>query len=564
MIELRLQKPVRFGHRPDLPFDPVFQRELARGKEDPDYKPIGLDEEARLHYRFKLLEHRKVAPKRDLFIAEYIQTRQQLLAPRLTDPIADRCAGWSQPEAQAFWETWALPEDARPRDVPSYEAAKGMLLATALGGTHLKAGRSTLSNTPLMLETVTRLAKGTTRGATITDELLPINDYSAMTRLAPVVAEGAPALLQQLCVNVAQTLAEMFPTLPIGHYVSIDAQKVAAWAAQKSGKRNGVEDPELEAFRRRRCPHAGFRSYGYDRDGGGDPNERKTITNYNNWRGYLQLPVCDLTTGLPLVGVIADASKLREPHALNALLTRLHAMWPAVPLEAVVGDKLYDDAAANLTCELDFGVASAFIRRPSNAGQEPRLFTPEVHPTIAYIDGWGVAVCREHGLKMRMETLERPSRTGLGPGQPAPANKLRYRFACRADDPCRASLGLVDPRVGALASALTRLPHHPDSGREREYARRLALYAARNSASESTHGSLQCGYRLATEGPDRPRVYDLATLETLFWLAYATRALLLLLAHRTYYDEVCAHVEKLKRPERTSSYYIGPRRGRAA
>ena len=134
----------------------------------------------------------------------------------------------------------------------------------------------------------------------------------------------------------------------------------------ESSKRNGKVDPEREAFLRRRCPHAGYRAYGHDRDGIGDPDERQTITRWKSIRGYLQLTITDIATEIPLVGLISDATTLFEPDGLRPLLQRLYGLWSDIPLEGVVGDKLYDVAEACLMCELEFGVVPVFVRRPSH------------------------------------------------------------------------------------------------------------------------------------------------------------------------------------------------------
>jgi hypothetical protein len=87
-------------------------------------------------------------------------------------------------------------------------------------------------------------------------------------------------------------------------------------------------------------------------------------------------------------------------------------------------------------------------------------------------------------------------------------------------------------------SSLTRLPHHHLSGRAREFALRQALQAARNSSVESAHSSLQLGYRQGLKDGSRARIFDMATLETMHWLGYSTRALVSLMAHRENATEV--------------------------
>jgi hypothetical protein len=54
------------------------------------------------------------------------------------------------------------------------------------------------------------------------------------------------------------------------------------------------------------------------------------------------------------------------------------------------------------------------------------------------------------------------------------------------------------------------------------------------------YGSLQLGYRQGLKDGDRARIFDMATLETMHWSSYGTRALLMLMAHRDNFTEVGA------------------------
>jgi hypothetical protein len=71
---------------------------------------------------------------------------------------------------------------------------------------------------------------------------------------------------------------------------------------------------------------------------------------------------------------------------------------------------------------------------------------------------------------------------------------------------------------------------------------RVALEGARNSSVEAAHSSLQLGYRQGLKGGGRARVFDMATLETMHWASYGTRALLMLMAHRENFFEVQEHL----------------------
>jgi hypothetical protein len=538
MLKLRLKEPLRFHPRPERKFEPHYRREFAAALADEDYRSRGLDDELRLHLRLDLLKAKGLDVDPELLRNAYESTRQQLLAPVVTERTEAVAAAWSQPEAEALWERW-WPARVRERDVPSYEAAKAALATTsALGVTYVKNGRDRLRSTPELIEAFSRLAVTTSRGAAI-PPTLPIREYSSMTRLIKRLSEDGPLAVQQMCVDVVRTLADLFPAHHVGEWVSIDAQLVPAWVVQKSAKRGGVLDEGIEAYYRRRCPEAGYRVYGYDRDGIGDASDpSRRIARPKDCRGYMQLLLTDNATGVPLVGVLGDASRLFEPDGLRPLLLRLYDMWPDLPLRGVVGDKLYDVRPACLMCELEFGITPVFVRRPGHVERNVHLLRPEEHEKIQRVDGWGIAYCRQHNQPMRVESVARPKRDGLLPGEPANDRELHLRFACNAPTSC----GRPVLRMSFDPSSLTRLPHHHLARRPKEFALRQALLAARNSSAESAHGSLQLGYGQGRKDGTRARVFDLATLETLHWLGYGTRALLLLLAHREHASRVVGHL----------------------
>jgi hypothetical protein len=229
---MRFKEPLSFRPRPDRRFDPVYQRVLKETiAADEDDRPLRrargarLDEELRLHLWLDLLKHKGQVVDRELFASIYEGTRQQLLAPEVTERMDVVCAAWSQPEGRALWEQWAPPAEAR--NVAGYESAKAVLTVTAgMAETWLKHGRETLRGSTLARDTFSELSRKTSRGAQLpATGHLAVREYSAVTRaIKGVVDEETPLLLQEMCVGIVRELARLFPELPIGHRVSIDAQ----------------------------------------------------------------------------------------------------------------------------------------------------------------------------------------------------------------------------------------------------------------------------------------------------------------------------------------------------
>lgn len=68
------------------------------------------------------------------------------------------------------------------------------------------------------------------------------------------------------------------------------------------------------------------------------------------------------------MGILVDASKLWEPDGLETLLPLLFELWPDVPIETIVGDKIYDENGAHEFCAVQMladqrGLSHTPVRR---------------------------------------------------------------------------------------------------------------------------------------------------------------------------------------------------------
>jgi hypothetical protein len=73
-----------------------------------------------------------------------------------------------------------------------------------------------------------QLARRSPRRARLPSGLLSVPEYSSITRRLNELAEEGPLRAQQMCVEIVRELARMFPQLPIGQHIAIDAQMVPA------------------------------------------------------------------------------------------------------------------------------------------------------------------------------------------------------------------------------------------------------------------------------------------------------------------------------------------------
>lgn len=150
--------------------------------------------------------------------------------------------------------------------------------------------------------------------------------------------------------------------------------------------------------------------------------------------------------------------------------------------------------------------AKTFTHQKASRDGSIRAYTP-----------LGQLVCNRHGKRLLYDTVSRPSRDGLRPGQPTDQRQFRLRGGCthtttgdgRPCEPC----GRLGLRMMLDWRRLTRYPHHPH-GDPRRYAMRQAMLARLNQA-ESFFNRLKSGLLLATEGEGRTRLRSRESVEAL-------------------------------------------------
>jgi hypothetical protein len=476
-----------------------------------------------------------------LVFDSYNLLRPVWAAPRSDTPTLDFLRAWSGEEASKLWVTWQHPS-MRRQHAAAYEGTKACVLATAglRRGPHFLHGwDAVFSGGPIASHFQALSAE--TR--------FTVRSYSAATRHLPKLAETFPQLASETCVNIVRSAAARSAGSHIGRYVVVDATHVPAWCQQRAARRrNGEKDPVLERHLSRRTPDAHFRAYIRTRDGliDADTGRRadqpsgtrpRRVTRVRQlakaWRGYLFIVLSDLATGCPLVARLYPAS-YHEPHALYELLLELFSLWPDIPLDTVVADKLWDEAEAHAIAEVSFGVHVCASRKASHAKSGGKILDPQKYRTrVAWFNGEGIAQCRhpKHQGPLLFEHTDRPSRAGLRPGEPhlntdeweRHAAKFRTRWSCPA------GCGKVSVATNLAWSALPYYPHNP-VGSPTLFAMRLALLAHRNIA-ESIFSSLKTSFKQGLSDGCRTRVFDRQTYEMLLWSALVTRALLTHASH---------------------------------
>jgi hypothetical protein len=462
--------------------------------------------------------------------------RSPVIAPIMNDPISDAATAWAQREGRAFWESWA-PE-IRGYRAAAYEGSRTAAVATAAlvgpyfrdGWSHANAGSALTS----VLAEHAAYAGRAGRGA----EPTVLREYSAATRHLPRLAEGTAFEAMSGCVGIVRELARMFPESPIGRYIVVDGTDVPAWCVQRSAKRNGVLDPDLETYLRRRVPSADYRIYSRDRSGVFDPdlepNRKPNRTNVKAWRGYLMVVAADAVTGLPLCGVMPGAS-MHEPRALQKLLPLLFALWPDMPAEAIIADAAWDEGSAHELAAVHYGLRLIARRSDARLTNTGKLFAPDdpaYRGGVARVDGRGIAYCRVHDAPLQYEGCEMPSREGLLPGEPfgegdAARHARRFRSRWRCDQGC----GRLTLPTRLAWSTAPYYPHNP-CGRPDLHSFRVAALSRRNVV-ESLFSSMKSGQRNGLRGSSRTRLFDKDTVEMLTWLGLLSRSLLMIASARS-------------------------------
>lgn len=475
--------------------------------------------------------------------------RQRFLAPRITRRTRDLIAAWSLPQAVALWSRWWSPEIKRAY-TSAYEGSKAVMVATAgLGNSpHVSGSWDQLLESEALKSHFERLTLGTGRAHDLkATEPLAIRGYSSVMRHLGKLSAPFPLLAQETSVACARESAALNPDQPI-RAVAIDGMLVEAPCQQKSGyDKDGTFNHDKDAWIRRNTPSADWIVYTYTADGmkeqatgeadtedGQEPAKSKSIS--KSVRGYKFILLSEINRGRPLVGVLVPAST-HETHVVKLLLDRLYALWPDIPLEVVIGDKLWDVDGVHELLAVHYGLHMV-AKRQAGHRKHWRHFEEALkgklkkglrrpHPKIAKISGRGIPYCRAHNKPLSYQGIEWPDRAGMEPGEPFGLASAAYRARrFRARFLCQRGCGRINLACRNWWSALTKYPHHPN-GRPELHAERIALEGQRNTA-ETAFSSLQVSFKQALRGSGRNRIESMETMEAMIWIALLTRSLLML------------------------------------
>jgi hypothetical protein len=462
---------------------------------------------------------------------EMNETRPRVVAPDSDTPTNDVVRAWLQPEGRQLWQRIIAAQAATRSTVGSLHFALGVMLALAAmrATPHVRHAYDLLLNNAALFRLVTELALSCE--GVLGCEPRPIS-YEQVTRYLPRLSEGLAGEAQIALAQIGHSISTW--GIPVGRYLAVDGSLVPAWAQQRAASVNGKWDPALEAHLRRRAPEAGFVAYsGYGDDGLDEQAQAREGANKARRgaprvfvRGYRLNCLVDISTGLPLVFDLADATNSHEPRILrDVLLPTLFDLSPDLDVNAIVADAGYDDNTTHEHLERYYGI-HLVVNRKAHALKKRGIFLKEhQHASVAGVGGDGQAVCRSHGVALPYAGLDAPSRNGLVPGEPTNAARFRSRFICAN------GCGKVSVPTQACWSNLPHYPHTPH-GRLQLFARRLVLLG-RREIIESAYSSLQVGYKQGLDGPVRVRVYDRGANEGFISISLVTRGLLTLLAERT-------------------------------
>jgi hypothetical protein len=345
--------------------------------------------------------------------------------------------------------------------------------------------------------------------------------YAQVTRLMPRLSAALAAEAHVTLAEIASVLISY--GYPVGRYLACDGTQVPAWAQQRSSRTNGTDNPEREAFLRRRTPEAGFRVYKRAL-----PSGETVVT--SAVRGYTLTCLVDLATGLCLGLDFRDASKTHEPRVLrDILLPRLFELLPDLDVDAIVADSKFDDDPTHEHLETHYGIHLVAVRKKHALKTRAARFDEVDHPSVAAVRADGIAICRAHGLELvYKELLPNRKLLGLSPGQPLDPKKFRSRFECPIGPPAGCGKVSIPTRT-----CWSNVPYYPltPHGRYKLYAYRRALLPRRNQI-EAFFSDQQVSNKQGTDGPDRLRPYDRNVTESLGALAAVDKALSLLFAAR--------------------------------
>lgn len=465
--------------------------------------------------------------KCELDPAEYIKafnlTSPVVVAPEITRKTRAFSLTWSSDILRSFYTAW-WDEEIRPRDAAGYEAAKAAMVtaAGARSNPDIKSAVDDVDEKETLSALFVELARAGGRQ-------IKYREYSAVTRhldrLASVVNELAPAYAAQ----ITQELAALVPTTPVGRFLSIDGTLTPAWTRQKSGRVNGVFDPELDAWLRRRHPEATYRYYSPGRDGREEADEETAKTVRPGGKGVRghNFVLCNDVLTQTTLSLHGFPATFYEPNAIWWLMPTVFDNWPDIPARYLVADKLWHKRPTHEDLLRRWDMFLVAI--PASAALKHITPVPDKHrPKAATIRGDGIVVCREHGLPCEFDQVEVPSRkerslAGIELGEPMAAGLYRYRVICKH------GCGRLNLSMGVDWRATAALPNH-GSGKPDKYALRIALQGHRN-ISEAGFASLQVAYNLLGKDGNRSRLQKNVN-QALLWLALLTKAGHLLTAER--------------------------------
>jgi len=187
------------------------------------------------------------------------------------------------------------------------------------------------------------------------------------------------------------------------------------------------------------------------------------------WMGWTLLTICDLATGLPVIGRLVHG---REYVHVTSMLDELFRRAPWIDPEALIGDAEYDQSARlALDLEARYGIHPVFPMR-GTPGSEWE------HNTTR-----GVPECSKHGSMKRHQTYDFGVNTAVPREYVRDVDEARKLFPARIVFKCEAC-----EREGVKLRATTypkrnaRLyTYYPRGGTHRLYATRLALMRRRNA-----------------------------------------------------------------------------------
>ena len=522
--------------------DPQVRKWAKRIKGDPEARPHQLSESQLRLVALELAKRRGELVSETHFDRAFEATRPLLAVPDVTDAIADLDLMLRLPEMEAFWAKWQRPPAAQGSRGPraADEAVKALMTVMAIPGmtTHATHAHWLLGNTPALREIFGGVAqRGAARlGRPGSKQAFDPLTYQGALRHRREVAAGCTQLAMATNIELLKSLRSRLGKR-VGRVWLLDGCAVPAWAPQISA--NG--DGEVEARLRRFAPDAGFRAFGYTGNGKVDVDAldgdavRSAVKGGKgkSWRGYYLMVLVEQATGLPGVWTLIDAQE-QETTALVPLLSQLHHLWPEVDAEIVAGDSAFDNDPCCRVLEADYGIHPVFRLHDQRGPKDIPRGTVR-GDRLLRVAGRGELICAAHGRRVDYETLDRPSREGLRPGQTSDERAFRYRVACSHQKDRAGQAAGACKRLSLPAqfdwSKLTYYPHH-DRGRPDLYAMRQVLLSARLGQVESVFNALKGGYKLGGTGAGRTRIRELHVHEALISLAFLGRTALTVLDQR--------------------------------